>query len=83
MFKTIYRLRYIKKSTIFLIVSHAYHDRLLVQENSQYFPIHLCALKEKGPTFNELVRKVERLTEVFLFMCIYNDVLNENDRKST
>lgn len=34
---------------------------LLVQETLQYFPIQICALKEKEPTFIELTRKIERI----------------------
>ncbi|GAA5803009.1 hypothetical protein HPULCUR_008484 [Helicostylum pulchrum] len=40
-----------------------YKLRLFVQESTQNFDIRLCALKEKEPTFNELVRKVEYLTK--------------------
>lgn len=38
-----------------------YRLRLLVQETAEYHPIHLCALKKKEPTFNELIRKIESI----------------------
>jgi hypothetical protein len=36
--------------------------RILVKD--QYHSIHLCALKEKEPTFLDLLKKVQRITEV-------------------
>lgn len=38
--------------------------RLFVEETSQYFPIHLYALKDKQPTFKELLNKIESIDKV-------------------
>lgn len=37
--------------------------RILIQESCQFHPIHLVALKEKEPTFDDLLRKIQRITE--------------------
>lgn len=49
--------------------------RILIQETCQYHPIHLCALKDKEPTFDDLVRKIQRITEVKEKMHAYNCTL--------
>ncbi|CEP14965.1 hypothetical protein [Parasitella parasitica] len=40
-----------------------YRLRILIKESQQYHPIHLCALKDKEPTFDDLIRKIQRITE--------------------
>ncbi|KAI8645838.1 hypothetical protein BD408DRAFT_360799 [Parasitella parasitica] len=40
-----------------------YRLRIFIQESRQYHPLHLCALKDKEPTFDDLIRKIQRITE--------------------
>ncbi|KAF1798594.1 hypothetical protein V8B55DRAFT_1577746 [Mucor lusitanicus] len=40
-----------------------YRLRVLIQDSCQFHPIHLVALKEKEPTFDDLQRKIQRITE--------------------
>jgi hypothetical protein len=78
MFNTFYRLRYVYNIRNLVqydvIVSHKY-NRLLVEETSKYFPIHLYALKEKEPTFNDLLKKVGRIIEEVLDTLHYHYLL--------
>ncbi|KAI8052616.1 uncharacterized protein B0P05DRAFT_518444 [Gilbertella persicaria] len=40
-----------------------YRLRVFDQETAQHHPIHLCGLKDKQPTFNDLVQKIQRITK--------------------
>ncbi|KAL9559575.1 hypothetical protein MBANPS3_000361 [Mucor bainieri] len=74
MSKTIYRLSSPQHST----------HRLLIQESRQFHPIHLVALKEKEPTFNDLQRKIQHITDKrdMSDYCIatgdYSIIINDN-----
>ncbi|KAI7900331.1 uncharacterized protein BX663DRAFT_518293 [Cokeromyces recurvatus] len=37
-----------------------YKLRLFIEETSQYYPILLCAIKDKEPTFNDLMKYIQR-----------------------
>lgn len=66
MFNTIYRLRLEERNNvnnkslkhIFFII------RISIKDNSRSFPIHLYTLKDKEPSFNDLVKKIQRITQV-------------------
>ncbi|KAI8979778.1 hypothetical protein BDF20DRAFT_913288 [Mycotypha africana] len=41
-----------------------YRLKLIIEDTSQSYPVHLCAFKNEEPTFEEFLRKIQRITEM-------------------